>query len=179
MRSWTCGFVMTIGLVTIPDTVAAQMQAGEPAVTEIGHVRTRHQGLRAIITTASEQSLTFRRMVQTINASSGIVYIEPGVCRHGVRACLVNVTSAGRYRSLFLKVDITMAERRLMAAIGHELHHAIEVLSDPAITDYSSMLFFYMKKVEGVSTTNALETLAAIEAGHTVADEVGNFRRAR
>ena len=31
MREWTCGFVMAIGLVAIPDTAPAQTHAGEPA----------------------------------------------------------------------------------------------------------------------------------------------------
>ena len=56
MRAWTCGFVMAIGLVVNPDTAPAQMQAGEPAEKEIGHVRSHHQALRTMITTASEQS---------------------------------------------------------------------------------------------------------------------------
>ena len=28
-----------------------------------------------------------------------------------------------------------------MASIGHELQHAIEMLSNPAVTDYASMYF--------------------------------------
>ena len=169
---------MAIGLVAIPDTAVAQTPGDEPAVADIGRVRSRHQGLRAMITIASEQSSTFRRMVETINASDGIVYVEPGVCKHGVRACLVKVTSAGGYRLLFVKVDIIRAEQKLIAAIGHELHHAIEVLSDPAVKDYSSMLFFYMNKGELVRTSNAFETVAAIKAGDTVAGEIGRRRHA-
>ena len=180
MREWTCGFVMAIGLVAIPNTAPAQTQPGEPAGTEIGHVRSHHQALRAMIATASEQSSTFRRMVETINASDGIVYIEPGVCRHGVRACLVKVTSAGRYRSLFVNVDITKAERKLMAAIGHELRHAIEILGEPGVTDRASMYFFYKYNSDrGSFSSPAFETVAAIEAGDTVADEIGRFQRAR
>lgn len=43
MREWTCGFVMAVGLVAIPNTAPAQTQPGEPAGTEIGHVRSHHQ----------------------------------------------------------------------------------------------------------------------------------------
>ena len=133
-----------------------QPLGGEATPAEMSRVRSGHRELRALITRASEQSLTFRRMVETINASDGIVYVAPGVCRHGVRACLVRVTSAGPHRSLFVKVDITKAERKLMAAIGHELHHAIEVLSDPAVTDYATMLIFYMKKGARVGTSDGV-----------------------
>jgi len=50
MREWTCGFVMAVGLVAIPNTASAQTQPGEPAGTEIGHVRSNHPALHAIAT---------------------------------------------------------------------------------------------------------------------------------
>ena len=134
---------MAIGLLAIPNSAPAQTHADEPAGTEIGHVRSHHPGLRTMIATASDQSPTFRRMVETIDASDGIVYIEPGACGHGVRACLVKVTSAGKYRSLFVKVDIVGADRQVMASIGHELRHAIEILGEPGVTNPASMHFFY------------------------------------
>jgi hypothetical protein len=87
------------------------------------------------------------------------------------------VTSAGRQRSLFVKVDITKAERKLIAAIGHELRHAIEVLRNPSVTDYATMVIFYMKKGERVGTPTAFETAAAMQTGETVADEIGRYQR--
>ena len=106
-----------------------------------------------------------------------MVYVEPGACRHGVRACLVKVTSAGGYRFVFVKVDTARAEAKLMAAIGHELHHAIEILREPAVTDQASMLFFHSKKGERIHTSNTFETAAAIAAGDAVADEIRRFRQ--
>ena len=177
MRGWTTVFMMAIGLLVIPGSAAPQPLGDEATPAGMFRVRSGHQELRALITRASEQSVTFRRMVETINASDGIVYVEPGICRQGVRACLVKVTSAGRHRSLFVKVDIIRAELKLTAAIGHELHHAIELLSDPSVTDYATMVIFYMKKGERVGTSTAFETEAAIEAGDAVADEIRRFQR--
>jgi hypothetical protein len=178
MGGWTTGFMMAIGLIAIPGTAVTQ-PLGDETPADMSRVRSRHQALRAMITTATEQSLTFRGMVDTINASDGIVYVEPGVCTHGVRACLVKVTSAGRYRSVFVKVDIERADRALMAAIGHELRHAIEVLSDPRVTDRGSMYIFYKRNRDRAGTSTAFETKAAIEAGEAVADEIRQFQRAK
>jgi hypothetical protein len=176
---WTIGLMMAIGLVTTPGTALSQPHTGEPAITEIGHVRSSHQALRTMIATATEQSLTFRRMVATIDASNVIVYIEPGDCRQGVRACLVKVTSAGPHRSLFVKVDLERTDRRLMAAIGHELRHAIEVLSEPSVTDSAAMYFFYKFKGDRSSVSSvAFETKAAVVAGEIVADEIRRFQQA-
>ena len=179
MGGWTSGLMMAIGLIAIPETAVAQPHLAEPTVTEMSHVRSRHPELRALIMRASEQSLTFRRMVDTIDASDGIVYVEPGVCRHGVRACLVSVTSAGRHRSLFVKVDIEKADGPLMSAIGHELRHAIEVLSDTGVTDRGTMYLFYKRTRDRAGTSTSFETEAAVRAGEAVANEIGRFQRAK
>ena len=81
-----------------------------------------------------------------------------------------------------MKVDIAKSDRELMAAIGHELRHAIEVLSDPRVTDLRSMYIFYKRNrdragTSTLGTSTAFETKAAIEAGKAVADEIGRQRR--
>jgi hypothetical protein len=175
MSTWTTGLAMVITLVAIPATAETQPKRGAPS-SELPHVRSRHQPLRALIARGIEQSPTFRRLVETIEASDGIVYIEPGVCKHGVRACLVQVASAGGRRFLFVKVDITKADRALIGSIGHELQHAVEVLTNPAVKDYSDLYFFYKSNRDrGAFSSPAFETRAAIEAGETVADEIGRY----
>ncbi len=144
----------------------------------VSHVRSNNQALRNLITSAAEQSPTFRRLIDTINATDGLVYIEPGACRHGVRACLVSVKSTGRQRVLFVKVQIDRADRALMGAIGHELQHAVEVLSDPAVTDYSSMYFFYKLNADQIGTSTSYETKAAVKAGEDIIEEIREFERA-
>jgi hypothetical protein len=44
--------------------------------------------IAALLQEATEHSATFRRLVETIDATDGIVYVERGMCRHSVRACL-------------------------------------------------------------------------------------------
>ena len=133
---------MAIGLVAVPGTVVAQPLEGDPPSTELLRVRARDPALQALIARAEVQSPTFHRMVHTINASDGIVYIDPGTCRRGVRACLVSVTSAGGHRFLFVRVDMGKADHALMASIGHELQHAVEVLGTTEVRDYSSLYLF-------------------------------------
>ena len=144
----------------------------------MSHVRSNNQALRNLIASAAEQSPTFRRLIDTINATDGLVYIEPGTCRHGVRACLVSVKSTGRQRVLFLKVRIGRATLNVMGAIGHELQHSVEVLSDPAVTDYSSMYFFYKLNADQMGTSTSFETKAAVKAGEDIIEEIRQFQRA-
>ena len=60
---------------------------------------------RSVNRQGDERSATFRALIDAINASDGIVYVEAGECGHDVTACLVGVTSAGAYRMLWIKVD--------------------------------------------------------------------------
>lgn len=96
-----------------------------------GRVRSSSPALVALMEQASERSETFRSLVDQINASDGIVYVEEGQCGHGVRACFVAVTKAGANRMLRVKVDTRKADWDLMGSIGHELRHTIEVLNNP------------------------------------------------
>src|SRR5205823_1196084 len=62
-------------------------------------VRSSHAYLRAMIDEAALRSPTFRRLVASIEATDGLVYVEHGACMHGVRACLaLEVTAVGQYR---------------------------------------------------------------------------------
>lgn len=137
----------------------------------IHRVRATEASLAALIRDAEARSSTFRELVDTINASDGIVYVERGRCGHGVRACLVTVTAAGAQRIVRVKVDAHMADRDLMGSIGHELRHAVEVLGDPRVTNAATLYFFYLR--EGYrGTPRAFETRAAVQTGERVRHEV-------
>jgi hypothetical protein len=68
--------------------------------TPSDHLRTSSAIVATLIQHATAQSHTFRNLVDAINASDGIVYVEEGTCGHGMRSCFVNVTVAGRNRIL-------------------------------------------------------------------------------
>lgn len=142
------------------------------------HVRSSSTELSALIEKAGERSTTFRRLVDTINTSDSIVFVEAGNCGHGVRACFVSVTAADSHRYMRVVVDTRKADWDLMGSIGHELRHTIEVIDQPSIRSNASKYFFYAQNgTEGTPT--ARETRAAVDAGNTVRDEVRRFNRQR
>jgi hypothetical protein len=161
-----CGVVQTL--------LAASAQA-----PRMPRVRSNSPAIRAVIDQATERSVTFRRLVDTIDRTDGLVYVDEGRCNHSVRACLMlSVKVAGPYRLLWIAVDARKAPgAELMASIGHELQHAVEVLSDPAVTDNHAMFFFYHHR--GSGDTGRFETKAAIDAGLDVLAEVRAHSRGR
>jgi hypothetical protein len=147
-------------------------------LTGFAQVRSSDSNIIEVITRATAQSQTFREMVETVNASDALVYVEQGICGHGVRACFTNVTKAGATRILWLRVDIRKNDVELIASIGHELRHAIEVIGNETVTSNAALHTFYQR--EGiVRGSGAFETAAAVKAGQLVRQEMqrGNAKR--
>ena len=98
------------------------------------------------------------------------MWVEEGRCRHSVRACLAySVTQAGPNRLLRVVVEVRKPDWELMGSIGHELYHAVEVLSQPWVKSSGAIYLFY--KSVGVPSGDRFETPAARKAGDAVRRE--------
>jgi hypothetical protein len=138
-------------------------------------VRTDNPALAAVIQDGIRRSATFRRLVEAIDASDGIVFVEEGRCRHSVRACLaLSVKQAGPNRLLRVVVDVRKPDWDLMGSIGHELYHAVEVLNEPWVKSSGAIYLFY--KSVGEPSGDRFETPAAINAGDAVRREARRVR---
>jgi hypothetical protein len=107
--------------------------------------------------------IAWLQLVADIERSDGIVCVEPGECRHGVRSCLsLSVISVAGFRLLRVLVDPRASALDLMATIGHELRHVMEVLANPTLTTTRAVFQFYSRIAPTVRA--AFETDAAIRA---------------
>jgi hypothetical protein len=160
---WTSGAAATESAAA----VAGQLSLMAPDA----HVRGLSPRVRATITEAATQSKTFRGLVDWINTTDGVVYVAEGQCGHGVRACLLmTMTISGPNRLLQIRIDPRKADRDFMASIGHELQHAVEVLSNPTIRSISRMILLFHRT--GNDWTDGFETAAALKAGLAVRAEL-------
>ena len=164
--------VMTMGLMAGARPAVA---AGVDAPVN-PRVRSSNPSIAMVIKQAIELSKAFRSLVETISASDGTVYVEKGQCGRAVRTCLVAVTLAGANRNLWVKVDTRLRDLDLMGLIGHELQHAVEVLSDRTVTNNVAMFFFYQRSGRPHPKHFAFETDAAIQAGEAVRNEILKYR---
>jgi hypothetical protein len=156
---------------------AAPVLGGDASASTLRRVRSSSASIVSLIGQATERSETFRRLVETIDASDGIVYVEEGQCSRGVRACFVGVAEAGAHRLLRVVVDTRKAEWDLMGSIGHELRHTIEVLESPRVRSSSQMYFFYAREGRPGTGKGTFETEAAVAAGQNVRKEVRTYQR--
>ena len=146
------------------------------AASPMPRVRSTNPAIAAALAEAERKSPTFESLVRTIEATDGIVYVERGQCRRGVHACLSHaVTSGGGFRFLRILIGNVDDVVELMATIGHELRHAIELLSESSVRTASAAYNYYSR--EAPTIRDAFETPAAVRAGVAVAAELRRFPR--
>jgi hypothetical protein len=158
-------------LLTAPRQASASWSIESP-------VRSSSAEIVALLVDGVRDSAMLKRLIDSLDATDGIVYVESGSCRRGaeLNACLVNdVVAAGGRRYLRILVNVNRERVDLIGSIGHELQHAIEVLSDRSVTSTASMLVFYQG--EGRNGARFYETNAAVDAGLTVAREINASRK--
>src|SRR5688572_8095021 len=138
----------------------------------MARVRSEDPLIDAAITRGHERAPSFRRLIQAIGNSDGIVYVQEGQCGPSTRACLQHwIGVAGPNRFLRIRVSTRkVAGCELVAAIGHELQHAIEVLSNPRIRDGLDIFRFF--DLNGRTIYGTYETDAALEVGMAIEREI-------
>jgi hypothetical protein len=108
-------------------------------------VRSDDQYLIALIRRGYERSVAFRELVDRIQQSNVIVFVQPGLCAGGrIRSCLVGVAGSPHDRHIRIRLDPQHTiENGLIAAVAHELTHAVEVADRPDVVDSASLLALY------------------------------------
>jgi hypothetical protein len=154
----------------------AESSVSPDVAGNLGHVRSESPVIASVIQDAAVRSATFRTLLAAIDASDSYVFVRPGLCSHGVRACFTGVRSAGSYRFMFVTIDPSRHGVDLMVSLSHELRHTIEVISDPSVRSTAEKFFFYQRTAFR-SAGGSRETLAAQDTGNAVRSEIEKFNR--
>jgi hypothetical protein len=156
--------LMSVAACAIIETVSAQ------EMPPLRRVRSDSLFITTAIARGSERSPLFRSLLETIDASDGLVYVDEGICGHGVFACLLHTMQvAGPHRVLRIRIDRReVTGCHVAGSIGHELQHAVEVLSDARIRSGAGVFDYFDRK----GAKGSFETAAATQAGAAVDREV-------
>jgi hypothetical protein len=168
------GIHVAVFAVTVCSAGATADGTAHAGAPPLARVRSNHPSIAAIIQEAAKRSALFRSLIKTIDATNGLVYVDEGKCGHSVSACLVlSVQMAGPHRLVRILVDPHKYKRDcdLMASIGHELRHAIEVLTEPNIRDYPAVQSFFDREAPTGGGEGRFETPAAVRTGLDVLGE--------
>ncbi len=137
-------------------------------------VRVLHPMLVHVLVEGERRSATFRDVRGRLEASDVIVYVEGGRTGHGMDGGLqfVTATSSTRYLRVTMRLDLPAAG--LVALLGHELRHALEVAEHAAIRDQDSFRQFYERWGTATHRGDVVtyDTEAAVTTGLRVALEL-------
>jgi hypothetical protein len=154
------------------------------SVTSVPHVRSSDPMIAAALADGIKNSPTIRRLVDIIDASNLIVYLEKGRCPEVAVSCLM--MAGGTRDARYVRVNFFLQEKvgrsmvwhpnDLSIAIAHELQHAAEIAAWPDVVDAETLVTAYRRS--GLDRgSEHLDTDAAIRAGEARREELRERRR--
>jgi len=155
------------------------------ALTSASRVRSLDPWLLRALDDGLLQSATLRFLVRTLEVSDVIVYLQEGVCRDAA-ACTMIAPTPGPGRLLRVNfvlrtpqgATMLLCHRdRLIAQIGHELQHAVEISSHRDVVDDVTLSNFFRRIGHRRSRASEYETEAAIQTGRLVLEELHSSHR--
>jgi hypothetical protein len=173
-RIRTCAFCVLTALAFTPAPPLAAAPIDITAPDPLGaHVRALTPKMKEVIEVGRRRSATFRSLIDKLNSSDVIVYLEnTGTLPTGLDGRLMFLTSAGGVRYLHAQIASSLNLEELVAIAGHELQHAIEVATHAEVRDRTSLALLYTQI--GVSATHhRYDTTEAQVTGKRVRAELG------
>jgi hypothetical protein len=150
-------------------TAQTQEQPLEP------HIRSHHPELVDAIAAGVRTSVTLRDLIAHIEASDVVAYLvlhrSPSA---SVAAHVSFISAAGGRRYVSVIVDPRYAGCQLIALLGHELQHVVEIADEPSVIDDRSLAAFYQRIgfAENGWASDRFDSQPAIDAGRRVMREM-------
>lgn len=164
---------LAAALAVLPVAPAAATEI-DPYSRHIGsHVRGASPQVNKLIARGMKGSRTFAALVEQLNRSNVIVYIE--VTRHvpaGLDGRLAFMTSAGPLRYLHAQVREDLPMDLLLATAAHELQHAVEVAAHDEVRDAEGLAVLYQRIGIPGHNHKRFDTVAARDTGRRVRQEL-------
>ena len=178
--------LLTVGLTGVLALVdpAAPLPSTTPTVSPAHYlllnapdrrVRAADARLQSLIAEGLNRSRTFASLVTAVNRTDVIVYIESGrVLPTSIVGRLL--LAAGPEGTRYLRIQVSGHPRSndMIALVGHELRHALEVAESPEVRDESGLIALYQRIGHPTSTgaTHQYDTVAAQDTGRRVKAEL-------
>jgi len=150
------------------------------AVPAEHHIRSGDARIQHILVQGLEQSPTLHRLVEALDRSDVIVYIDEQQRLPALGGYLSHrVVALGGVRYLRVKLNSTGPISRVTAVLAHELQHALEVAQVAEARDLASLqqLFEKVGLAAACEQEGCFETRAARDVEHEVQGEMTRFRR--
>jgi hypothetical protein len=169
-HTYTPLVLLLLLLVGLPPVLSAETVAPN----QRRHIRTNDPRLMRIVHEGFRASATFRGLVERLQQSDVVVYLESG----GLGSSdgrLMFLSKVAGLRYVHIRVVRLASNDGQIALIGHELQHAVEIADAPDVVDSSSLARAYQRigylNPRAIGSV-AFDSDAAVEVGHRVLREL-------
>lgn len=140
-------------------------------------VRALDARAREWIRIGTAQSPTFRALLARLAASDLILYIEiVDSIIGGSAGRLYFVTATSSVRYLRIEVVAQGNVREMVALVGHELQHAVEIANARHVRDRQALALLYLGMDENALSRSRYDSVAARVTEERVRSEVAGYR---
>ena len=116
-------------------------------------------------------------MLAGLESTDLIVGVETAVLPRFLRGELRVIAATPAVRYLRVRLNVPNGEDDLVAVLGHELRHALEIAGMLDVRDQAGLVKAYQRIGNKGHGDGYYETDAALEAGRTVGRELSAYRR--
>jgi hypothetical protein len=124
------------------------------------HVRSTDPRVQEWLRIGAAESQTFRSLLNLLGESDLIVHVQ-AVDRLATAGQTYFVTATGTARYVRIEVMFRGNVNEMVALIGHELQHAVEIAEERRIRDRQTLALFYKGMPGNSMTTNEYDSVAA------------------
>jgi len=157
------GAYIVIGMLALgPGTERGDVNVTRGVMSEAVayHVRSTDPRVQEWLRIGAAESRTFRSLLNALGASDLIVHVQ-AVDRLATAGQTYFVTSTATARYVRIEVACRGSVNDMIALIGHELQHAVEIAEQPRIRDRQTLSLFYKGMPGNSMTTTEYDSVAA------------------
>ncbi len=143
------------------------------------HLRVLDCDLATALQNGAARSAVLHDLLERVDRADGLIYVTPpprtGVATHLLGGFSHDVSVAGRYRILRVFVSDKPSDQ-VIAIVGHELRHALEVLELSNARTEAEVEALY-DRIGWRTSGRTVETQAALDVGHAIERELRAAKR--
>jgi len=163
-------------VATVTFTIAADIGAARLAADALVHVRPATPAARTLIDDAARHSPTVRELIDHVDRTDVIVYVQLTASSQVASAATTFVTTTQDRRYLRVLIHAGVPAWTRAQLLAHELQHVLEIAAEPNVTSNDGIRSLY-DRIGHASGKDRFESEAARRIEEKVRSEMVQARR--
>ncbi len=166
---------LILAAMFVPPPAVAGTNGSAPA-RPVEHVRAAGERVKRILRNGLAWSPSLRHAYERLQSTDVIVYVDaqPLALGRGLGGCITFLGAGGGTRYVRVSLNTYYADEALIALLGHELQHAIELVGAPEVRSSRALSAFYERIGIRSASDRLVDTREAQEMGSRVRTEVAD-----